>query len=157
MQPDPDRLDERSTQDLAVALGNTGVITECWESDGEGIQPDGIMGGDGAGESVSVRYLNRHLPNAQITTYYYVVDMRDRDLLHDAYPGSPASFVVEEMVDFFIASGPISDVNAPEAWSDSEYHSHDREFTTEAAAEAFRDRLAKVDRAATYTWNGNPW
>ena len=152
MQPDAEPLDERSTQDLAVALGNTDVITACWEPDGQGVVPEGILGGDGAGPAVSVRYHNRHLPNARITTYFFVVDLRDRDTLDE-----PVSrpFIVQEMTEYFLADGPVTDPTHSEVWTDYTYHETSRAYSTEVAAQDERDRLAEADTVTFYSWDGS--
>lgn len=147
--PDPA---QRAAEDTLVALGNTDLVAKAWERDGEGVVPDGIVGGDGAGEAVSVRYLNRHLPNARITAYFHVVDQRER---HSTLADEVLPYFVEEMVEYYVADRPVTDEGENEKWSDYEYHDFATTFATEAEAEAERDRLAAADTAEDYYWGGD--
>lgn len=143
---------QQAAEDTLVALGNTDLVTNGWKPDGEGVVPDGIVGGDGAGEAVSVRYLNRHLPNARITAYFHVVDQRER---HSSLEDEPFPFFVEEMVEYYLADRPVTDEDADEKWSDYTYEDYATSFATVAEAEVERDRLAAADRAQDYYWDGS--
>lgn len=140
----------RAADDTLVALGNIEIVTQSWEADGKGIVPDGIVGGDGAGEAVSVRYFNRHRPFAQITAYFHVVDQRERGGEEDM----PFPFFVEEMVEYYIADRPVTDSDQDERWSDYEYTDFSNVYATVAEAEAERDRLAEADCGEDYRWDG---
>lgn len=141
-----------AAEDTLVALGNTELVAKGWRPDGEGAVPDGIVGGDGAGEALSVRYLNRHLPHAQITAYFHVVDLRDRNSDRE---DEPFPFFVEEMVEYYVADRPVTDEDVNEKWSDYDYHGFSGCYATEAEAEVERDRLAAADRAEDYYWDGS--
>lgn len=143
---------QQAAEDTLIALGNTDLVTNGWKPDGEGVVPDGIVGGDGAGEAVSVRYLNRHLPNARITAYFHVVDQRER---HESLADEVLPFFVEEMVEYYVADRAVLDEDENEKWSDYEYHDYATTFATEAEAEVERDRLAAADTAEDYRWDGS--
>lgn len=146
--PTPDPT-QQAADDLLVALGDTDIVLHAWQPDGQGIQPGGIVGGDGAAESLSVRYLNRYVPVASITSYFYVVDTRERG------DQSSAPFRVEHMVESYLTDRPITEDDAVEVWSDYEYHTDAHHcFATEAEAEARRDRLAAEDTGGFYLWDG---
>lgn len=147
----PDDPTQQAAEDTLVALGNTHLLARSWQPDGQGVVADGIVGGDGAGEAVSVRYLNRHVPNARITAYFHVVDQRDR---HSTLMQEPDPFFVEEMVEYFVAAGPVTEEDPHEVWSDYTYDDHAQSFATEAEAEAFRDRVVAADKAEDYIWDG---
>lgn len=146
--------DREAGEDLLVALGNTDIVAEGWRPDGLGVFGGGVVGGDGAGESLCVRYLNRHVPHAWIISYYFVVDLRER-LCDEEDAKRP--FMITEMVECYLADRCPTDVDAEELWSDYTYNDHyddDIGYATEQAALAVRDRLAAADDHTHYRWDG---
>jgi hypothetical protein len=124
---------------------------------GDEIQPDGTVGGDGAHEAVSVRYsrTSRDEP-AVITAYWYVVDERERqsedqlaDTLYETRP-----FHVEEMTVYTVCTD-TDDPGGTETWSEIEYGEGSvYAYETVEQAEAERDRMASWDEAGYYLWDG---
>ena len=122
-----------------------------WHADGPP-QPDGTVGGDGAGESVSVRYRAAEKPGSLITAYWYTVDLRMRsDDQDDEYPWD-----VEEMVEYLVCDDP-DEPGSTEIWSDYKYDNPlGLSFKTEAEAIVARDAAARRDQAENYLWDGEP-
>lgn len=117
-------------------------------------QPDGFVGGDGACESVSIRFQHATEP-AIVTVYLYVIDLTERGYSEDDLDGQP--FDVEEMVEFMV----LEDREDPgtEVWSDYAYDRPSQVFfETEADAEDYRDRIAAtwLDMGASHYigWDG---
>jgi hypothetical protein len=150
---DPARL---AADETLVALGNTEVPRRYWEPDATGIFDGGQMGGDGSGESVSVRFTNRFLPCARITASYHVVDVRERG----GSDADPAPFMVEEMCEFLLAKNPIAEADdLHEVWSDYTHtYVNGARFATEESAQAMRDRCAaseaKRETGERFYWSG---
>lgn len=120
-----------------------------WTADGPPLA-GGTVGGDGAGEAVSVRYTCEK-PGSLTDVYWYVVDLRERNEAdeNDEYPWD-----VEEMTQFMVCTDP-NDPGSTEVWSDYTYDNLSAvSYKTEADAIAERDR--QVDTTAEYHWDGDP-
>ena len=123
-----------------------------WAADGPP-QPDGTVGGDGAGESVSIRYRAAENPCAIITSYWFV---RDRRALGDSWPEGDPPFDVENMIVALVCIDP-EDPGGTETWSDIEYETPAANtFETDEEALRIRDRYVAQERADFYTWDGEP-
>jgi len=119
-----------------------------WYTEDTEPQPNGIVGGDGAGEAVSVRFYHRTQP-AQVTVNVYTVDMSERS--EDA-----ADWIdVEEQVEYAIFSsreemlaGDTEPIWCEYDYDDASYAA----FTDDERAESERD-------AAALRWlnNGADW
>lgn len=99
-------------------------------------QPDGYVGGDGAQESVSVRF-HHSSGKAAVTVYTYVVDLTERG--YDDEDTLERPWRVEEMVEFIIFTDP-EDIGGTEVWSTTEY-------TPDVSAYDYAD-LADADEVA---------
>ena len=119
-------------------------------------QPDGIVGGDGACESVSVRFHHVTEP-AMVTVYLYTVDREERGWSADEeFP-----FDVEEMVTFSTLStrDGFEDPGAFEVDSSTVYeHPSPVGFRDEISADDKRDAVALdwIDSGASHyiAWDG---
>lgn len=154
--PPIDAVAQEAAEDMLVALGNTDLVKEGWRPDGHGAHQGGVVGGDGAGESLCVRYLNRHLPNAQIAVSFFVVDVRERSCTEE---DAKRPFKVTEMIEYYLADRPVADDDASEVWTDYAYIDHQPDslgYLTEEAATVERDRLAAADSHEHYRWDGGP-
>lgn len=116
--------------------------------------PDGIVGGDGASDSVSIRFKHRTEP-AQITVYLYAVDLTERGYSDEELDGEV--FDIEEMVEFVCGTDP-DDISSTEVWSDYVYQRPAQRFyPTVLDAEDFRDLEAQdwIDSGTDYLhWDG---
>lgn len=104
-------------------------------------QPDGIVGGDGACESVSIRFQHVTEP-AMVTVYLYAVDRVERGWDEDTeFP-----FDIEEMAQFTVLTTRegFDDPGTFEDNSDVIYdHPHPMGFRDEVTAEDRRDAIAQ--------------
>jgi hypothetical protein len=137
--------------DLLVALGDDTIVRQSWAPDGTGAQPGGVVGGDGAGESISLRYINRYAPNAQITAHYYVVDEVEAGNLDD---DNGPLFGVGMMVEFAVLDGPVGEPDSEVVWSEPEFDNLSEIYLSEREAEAARDALVRQDKPSDYRWIG---
>ena len=117
-------------------------------------QPDGFVGGDGALESVSLRFIHRTEPT-QVTVYMYVVDREERGWTdEDGYP-----FDYEEMVEHVVGEDR-ADIVGTEVWTNYTYdHPSERSWETEVEAEDYRDAEARRWIATGHlflAWDGKP-
>lgn len=117
-------------------------------------QPDGFVGGDGALESVSVRFIHRTEP-AQVTVYMYVVDREERGWTHES---DPYVFDYEEMVDYMVGTDR-DDIAGTEVWTHTEYdHPSLQAWDDPVDAEDYRDKEARrwIEMGAEHflAWDG---
>ena len=120
-------------------------------------QPDGIVGGDGATDSISLRFHHVTEP-ALVTVYLYAVDLEERGYDPEDLDGEP--FDVEEMIEFRVLT-ERDNPDAAEVWVDYDYDRPSiRFFPTVLDAEDYRDKIAAawLDMGASHylTWNGEP-
>ena len=120
-------------------------------------QPDGFVGGDGALESVSLRFRHKSEP-ATMTVYMYVVDLEERlqGEIEDDY-----TYDYEEMVEYAVYGSheEIDRDYAEPIWSDYTYERPSpRSWDDEVEAEDYRDREAERWRTMGVQqfigWNG---
>lgn len=117
------------------------------------VEKGGVVGGDGAGEAVSIQYTSPEVPGALITAYYYTVDrvLRGWQEEDDESP----RWDVESMTELMICTDP-ADPGMTEEWSDYTYDTdhYPISFATEAEAEEKRDAAIRRESAEFYAWDG---
>ena len=140
---------------LVTVTAQTQEQAGTWELIDAEPQPDGFVGGDGACESVSIRFRHTVEP-AQITVFLYVVDLDERSGDDNDYP-----FDYEEMVEYSVFES-IEDMDEGEPiWTDYTYDNPSiRSWEYESDAEDYRDAEASrwiLKGASDYiSWDGKP-
>jgi hypothetical protein len=131
-----------------------GKPTASWMADGPVMPDSGVVGGDGAGQSFSIRYTRPDIPGAIITSYWYAVDESERYLDDPDDPDARTGWDVENLNEYLICTDP-TDPGGTEVWSTYEYETPAlMVLETEAAAVAYAGRSARSESADHYYWNG---
>lgn len=128
-----------------------------WVADGPMMPDSGVVGGDGAGQSFSVRYTRADIPGALITSYWYPVDEAER------YGDDPDSetartgWDVENHVEYLICTDP-ENPGMTETWSQIiTRNPYEMVHETEAEAIAVAKKAAESEQAEHYEWDGKPF
>lgn len=131
-----------------------------WYTEDTEAQPDGFVGGDGACESVSVRFYHTEEP-ARLTVYMYVVDTDERGTYND--DGFPFAYEEQVVYEVFDSRSDMfsDDEFAASVWTDTTLeHPSAVDWRTEVEAEDYRDAEALrwiEDGADLYIgWDGKP-
>ena len=103
----------------------------------------GVVGGDGAGESWSVRFAHRDYPRHTVTVYLYPVDFNERWGSGEATDEGGAHYDVEEFVAFEYWDGPWSADESSVIDADHEQDYRNDLALTEEMAEALAKSLAE--------------
>lgn len=118
-----------------------------------------IMGDGDTGRGWLVEYKSDELPTARATTYYHVVDLRERDSDRE---GEERLYVVSEMTEYIIFTDP-EDIGGSETWSDYDYSGDGSYLSYESEDRALEEaqRLAEVEAGnhnsmTTLYWDGTP-
>lgn len=128
-----------------------------WVADGPVMADSGVVGGDGAGQSFSVRYTRADKPGASITSYWYPVDVAERYGDDPDDEKARTGWDVENQLEYTICT-VVDDPGGSEVWSQNIYRNpFEMVFETEAEAIAAAKREAENEQAEHYDWNGQPF